>query len=116
MANTHITVNQYEELLKRIERVEHGHEEIEVPVDELKEKYHKIDKTTAVTDNKVDALRVETKQGIDSLRKEMHVEINSLRKEMHVEINSLRTEHRITFGVTLTVLIAIAIKIFASSI
>ncbi|ODS37949.1 MAG: hypothetical protein A7315_12995 [Candidatus Altiarchaeales archaeon WOR_SM1_79] len=104
MANAHITVDEFKELLKRVEKLEYR--EVEVPtdigkdVDELKERYYGIDKRTEVTDTK-----------IDSLRTEMHVEINSLRTEMHSEINSLRTELRITLGAILAVLITIGIKL-----
>jgi len=69
MVNTHITANQYEELLKRIEKVEHR----EVAVDELKEEYHNIKKDVAVMDtkfdNKLETLRVEMNERFNSLEK-----------------------------------------------
>lgn len=98
MANASITIDQFKDVLKRLEKLEHRGVEVPIntnkEINELKEKYYGIDKRTEVTDTKID----------------------SLRTEMHAKINSLRTELRITFGITLTALIAIGIKIFTSSI
>ena len=99
MANTHITIDQFENLLKRVEKLEYRTEEVDVC--ELKERYYNIEKEVAVTDTK-----------IDSLEKVMNERFNTVDEK----INSLCTEIRVTFGILLTVMIAIAIKIFTSSI
>ena len=106
MANTHITIDQFENLLKRVEKLEYRTEEVDV--DEVKERYYKIEKEVAVTDTK-----------IDSLEKVMNERFNTVDERFNTvdeKINSLRTELRVTFGILLTVMIAIGIKIFASSI
>ena len=81
MANTHITVNQYEDLLKRIEKVEHSHKGIEIPVDELKEKYHEIDKEQVTILGKIDLLG----EKIVSLDTKFDTKFNSLEKRINMQ-------------------------------
>jgi len=98
MANTHITINQYEELLNKIKKLESGHKEI--PINELAEKYYKIEKDVAVTDTK-----------FDSLDEKIDFKFDSLQREMHNEFRAVRTELRITLGAIFAVLVAIGIKL-----
>ena len=75
MSNAHITINQYEELLRRIEKVEYKHKEIptiiEKDIGELKEEYHEIKKDAAVTDTKIGALDKKIDFKFDSLDKKI---------------------------------------------
>jgi len=112
MANAYITAGEFENLLKRVEKLEH--KVVEVPVDvsrdfdELKEKYYGLDKRTEVTDTKIDSLRIEMHNEFKSVRREMDERFNTTNEK----ISSIRTEIRVTFGILLTVMIAIAIKIY----
>jgi len=102
MSNTFVTSDQFNEILVRLGKLEHKeqyagkHEDVYKNVDDLKEKYYKIDKRTEVTDTK-----------IDSLRTEMHAEFKTVR----TEIQSVRTELRITLGAILAVLLTVGIKL-----
>jgi len=106
MSDAFVTIDQFNEVLARLGKLEHKeqyagkHEDIYKNVEELKEKYYKIDKRTEVTDTK-----------IDSLRTEMHVEFKAVRTEMHNEFKNVRIELRITLGAILAVLIIIGIKL-----
>jgi len=48
MANASVTIDQFKNLLKRVEKLEYEHKEIPVTIEkdvhELKDTYHKIDK------------------------------------------------------------------------
>ena len=71
MANTAVTIDQFTNLLKRVEKLEYEHKEIPITVEkdinELKEGYHKIDKEQATFGEKLESVRIEIK----SLRREM---------------------------------------------
>ncbi|ODS37112.1 hypothetical protein BEH94_02270 [Candidatus Altiarchaeales archaeon WOR_SM1_SCG] len=73
MANASITINQFNDVLKRLEKLEQGHKEvpvtIEKDIEELKEGYHKIDKEQATFGEKLDSFRREFRTEIKSLEK-----------------------------------------------
>jgi len=125
MANTYITIDQFRDVLKRLEKLEHKHKEIEIPISiskdvhELKEEYRNIQKDVAVTDTKIGGLEAKMDERFNTMNERFDTvdeKVNSLRTEMNEKINSLRTEIRVTFGILLTVMIAIGIKIFTSSL
>ncbi len=69
MANATVTIDQFKNLLKRVETLEHKHKEIEIPVTiekdvhELKVDYHEIKKDVAVGDTKIDSFRERVSHG-----------------------------------------------------
>ena len=79
MSDTFITADQYNEILKRLGKLEHKeqykeqyvgkHEDVYKDVEELKGKYYNIDKRTEVTYTKIDALRIEMNEKFNSLEK-----------------------------------------------
>ncbi|NCN69510.1 MAG: hypothetical protein GW904_07270 [Candidatus Altiarchaeum hamiconexum] len=79
MSDAFITADQYNEILKRLGKLEHKeqykeqyvgkHEDVYKDVEELKGKYYNIDKRTEVTDTKIDALRIEMNEKFNSLEK-----------------------------------------------
>ena len=78
MSNASITIDQFNDLLSRVDKLEHR--ETVVDIDELKGSYYKIEKDVAVTDTKIDATKVELKQEINALRVEINEKFNSLEK------------------------------------
>jgi len=79
MSDAFITADQYNEILKRLGKLEHKeqykeqyvgkHEDVYKDVEELKGKYYNIDKRTEVTYTKIDALRIEMNEKFNSLEK-----------------------------------------------
>ncbi len=102
MSNTFITIDQFNEILVRLQKLENReqyigkYEDTYKNVDDLKGKYYTLDKRTEVTDTK-----------IDSLEKVMNERFNTVDEK----ITSLRTELRITLGAILAVMITIGIKL-----
>ncbi|PKP54601.1 MAG: hypothetical protein CVT90_00455 [Candidatus Altiarchaeales archaeon HGW-Altiarchaeales-3] len=81
MANgTTITIDQFKNILGRVEKLEHKYEEIPVDIhkdiNELKEDYHTVKKDIAVSDTKIDSFRMEFHTEIKLVR----IEIKSLEK------------------------------------
>jgi len=104
MANAYITIDQFENLLKRVEKLEYR----EIPgLDELKDEYHKIEKEVAVTDTKIDAIKTELKQEINALRVEMNEKFNT----MNEKFNSLEKRFTMMWGLQVATFLAILVLI-----
>jgi len=104
MANAYITIDQFENLLKRVEKLEYR----EIPgFDELKDEYHKIEKEVAVTDTKIDAIKIELKQEINALRVEMNEKFNT----MNEKFNSLEKRFTMMWGLQVATFLAILVLI-----
>ncbi len=61
MANGTITIDQFKEILMRIEKLEHR----EIGIDKLKEDYHNLDKGQATTTTEIISLRREMNKRLD---------------------------------------------------
>jgi len=115
MSNANITINQYQELLKRITGLEQKVESKNIFVDELKKDYPHTKKTVAITDTWFNSLEEKMDYRFDVVDEKFNTQnekFNTLRAEIH----AVRTEHRITFGVVIAILIAIAVRVFTFSI
>jgi len=109
-------INECEEILDDIHEFK----------EEIKDRVHVVEKEQIGIRGEIKDLRTETKGGFNVMNEKFNVmnekfktqdeKLNSIRTEMKSEINSIRTEHRITFGIVITVLIAIAVRVFTFSI
>jgi len=102
-------INEYEEILDDIHEFK----------EEIKDRVHVVEKEQIGIRGDLKEFRTETNGRFESVRAEMHGGFNVMNEKFKTQdekINSIRTEHRITFGIVITVLIAIAVKIFTSSI
>jgi len=119
MSNANITINQYQELLKRITGLEQKVESKNIFVDELKKDYPHTKKTVAITDTRFNSLEEKMDYRFDVVDEKFNTQNEKFTGRFNTQdekINSLRTEHRITSGLVLTILMGVAIKIFTSSI
>ncbi len=85
MSNANITINQYQELLKRITGLEQKVESKNIFVDELKEDYPHIKKTVAITDIKFNSLEEKIDYRfdiVDERFKSLHNENKAIHREL----------------------------------
>ena len=106
MSNINITIDQFKDLLKRVEKLEQR--EAAVDIDELNEKYHNIEKEVAVTDTKIDALRVEMNEKFNTMNEKFDGKFDSLEKRLDM----MWKVQLLTLGVILTSIIGVLIKVF----
>jgi len=115
MANTTITIDQFNNVLKRLEKLEHRHKEIPITIEkdiaELKEDYHKLDKEQATFGEKLDSFRTEFRIEIKSLRTEFLTETRSLEKRLDLISKFIIMLFVATIGIFGT-LITILMKLF----
>ncbi len=119
MSNANITINQYQELLKRITGLEHKVEHKELPVDiykdvdELKEDYPVLKKAVATTDIKFNSLGEKMDYRFDLMDEKFNTQ-NEKFNSLHIENKAMRREMDKTwkllimmFGISITTFIAI---------
>ena len=95
-------INEYEEILDDIHEFK----------EEIKDRVHVVEKEQIGIRGEIKEFRAETNGRFNTIEGVM----NERFKTMDEKINSIRTEHRITFGIVITLLIAIAVRVFTFSI
>ncbi len=120
MSDTFVTIDQFNEILARLGRLEHKeqytgrHEDVYKDVEELKKEHFKVEKEISLTDTKIKASQTDLKYDINTLRIEMNEKFNTMNEKFNTtneKISSLRLELRITLGAILAVLITIGLKL-----
>ncbi len=120
MSDTFVTIDQFNEILARLGRLEHKeqytgrHEDVYKDVEELKKKFPDVEKDVSVIRTRFDSLEEKIDYRFDIVNERFNTvneKITSLQTEMHTEFKAVRTELRITLGAILAVLITIGIKL-----
>ncbi len=116
MSNTHITINQYQELLKRITGLEQKVEHKELPtniykdVDELKKDYPALKKDVEITSMRFSSLEEKMDYRFDVMDEKFTGKFNTQDVkfiEMDKRLNMIWKLLIVMFGITITTFIAI---------
>jgi len=107
MINATITIDQFTNLLRRVEKLEHR----EVNINEVREDYHEIKKTVAVTDTKFDSLEEKMDFRFDAV----DARFNSLEKSVDTRLDMIWKLLVVMLGATFLMfgtLITILLRLF----